>query len=234
MSDHLVWRIRCDGPRPAREQMLADEQLAQEPTPMVRSFAWNPPAISLGRKQPRPRWLDAFVGQQEEPEIVERPTGGGIAFHGSDISVAIVIPRALNLPLQILMGAICESARRLCETYGVEATGRLDAEGHERIDYCLTQPSPYAVFVRERKVAGFALRRYPQSWLIQGSLLVRPISMTLTHIMPAGLLQEVTQRAVALSSAAGVLLDEREVGARWMRSWASWWEEAVAGELSAV
>jgi lipoate-protein ligase A len=201
--------------RSAAEQMALDERLALEAQPSVRLFTWNPPAISLGFKQSLPDWFDAARWHASGLELVERPTGGGIAFHGSDVSISIVVPRPSCPPISLLMRSVCESAVRLCGSYGREATSVLSVPQAERVDYCLTQPSPYAVFLSGRKVAGFALRRFPNSWLVQGSLLVRPLPTLLARALPQELRDQLAQRAIALSEIAGTWVDEVDVAQRW-------------------
>lgn len=228
------WRIVLDGDARAEEHMPLDETLARRAEPAARFFTWAPAGISLGWKQPRPAWLDPARWAAAGLTLTERPTGGGLAVHGSDCSIAVVIPRALNIPLAALMRSVCESTTRLCRSYGVDAQVLLDAPAEGRITYCLTELSPYAVLVGTRKVAGFALRRYPQSWLIQGSLLVRPLPRVLAEAMPEAARRVYASRAVSLSEAAGRTVREPDAMARWAGHWAAWWDEALTEELSAA
>jgi lipoate-protein ligase A len=217
------WRVLLEGGRSAAEQMARDEALAQEALLSVRLFFWDPPAVSLGWKQPCPEWVQPPRRRGAGLQLVERPTGGGVAFHGSDLSVSVVVPRTLGLRLETLMGTICQSAVRLCRTYGVQATPLLDATHEGRITCCLAQQSPYAVLSGERKMAGFALRRYPESWLMQGSLLVQPLPEALKEAMPASFWRRLEARAVPLSEAANTSVTEREAAQRWAQHWPSWW-----------
>jgi len=217
------WRILIDEGCSAAEQMARDVELAAEPIPTLRLFRWDPPAVSLGLKQPPPAWLGASGVAH-----VERPTGGGIAVHGSDVSVAVILPRAFALPLPTILRATCEATARLCRWYGAEAATLLEAEGHERITYCLTDRSSYAVLVGGRKIAGFALRRFPAAWLIQGSLLVRSLPGGLAQAMPADVLSQFRTRAISLAEAAQHPVAEAEVMEAWGRQWPAWWEEITS------
>ena len=228
------WRLLNEAPRPAAAQMARDAQVAADGVPTVRFFRWDPPALSLGFKQPRPEWLKRPAWRAAGLELVERPTGGGIAFHGSDLSVAVIVPRALTLPLATLLRIICQSTTSLCSLYAGEARGVLDAEGSRRITYCLTETSQYAVFIGERKVAGFGVRRYPRSWLVEGSLLVRPLPAALAQALPSTLRSQLQRHAVSLAEAAGEALDESEVAERWVERWPSVWEELLIQELAVI
>src|SRR3989338_8978996 len=115
----------ADHARSAAEHMALDEGLALQAEPSVRVFTWSPPAISLGFKQQPPGWLEETRWRNAGLELVERPTGGGIAFHGSDVSISVVAPLRPGVSPHALVSAVCESAVRLCGTYGLEATSVL-------------------------------------------------------------------------------------------------------------
>jgi lipoate-protein ligase A len=213
------WTVLFDGPRAAAAQMALDERLTAFERPMIRVFTWQPPAVSLGFKQPRPDWLVPSQWEAHGLEWVERPTGGGMAFHGSDVSISVTVPRRAAPPLETAMRIICESAVRLCRAFGADATVS-DGPTGQRIDYCLTEPAPYAVMIAGRKIAGFAARRYPTGWLIQGSLLVRSLPAALARAVPAELAARLEAAAIPLASAApSALLTEREVARAWVEQW---------------
>ena len=216
------WRLLLDEPRTAVGQMALDARLAREPRLTVRLFTWAAPAISLGWKQPVPEWLAAST-----IDTVKRPTGGGLAFHGSDVSVAVIVPRELGIPLASLMRACCGSASALAESYGLDANAVLDAPSAGRITYCLAEVSPYAVMSGQRKLAGFAIRRYPRAWLLQGSLLVSPLPKALTGVLPEEAAASLSNRAVSLSEAAGEALTAAEARGRWAAHWSAWWDAAL-------
>ena len=225
------WRILLGGEERAEQHMAFDEMLARRAEPVARFFTWTPPAVSLGWKQPHPAWLDPARWSAAGLALAERPTGGGIAVHGSDLSLAVVIPRALGIPLSTLMRTVCESAVRLCRSYGADAEPLMDAPAEGRITYCLTEPSPYAVMVEARKVAGFALRRYPQSWLIQGSLLVRPVPPVLDGAMPEQARRAYAARAIPLAEAVAQTVTEMDAAVLWAHHWAAWWEEEMITQI---
>ena len=206
--------------------MAFDERLAGLARPVVRFFTWSPPAVSFGFKQPRPAWAGV--------ELVERPTGGGIAFHGSDVSMSVTIPRSWAHPLEAIMRLIGQSAVRLCAAYGVDAISIGEVAAQERIDYCLTQPSSYAVWAGQRKIAGYALRRFPASWLIQGSLLVRPLPAVLTRQLPQALVAALERQAVPLLELSRHGVSEQDVARYWSERWVSWWPMWTSGKSSAV
>lgn len=207
--------------------MRVDAEIAAEGIPTVRFFTWKDPAISLGLKQPAPDWVKTQAWKDSGLFLVERPTGGGMAFHGSDVSVGVVIPRSFNLSLAAIMDAVGFATVRLCEAMGVKAKSTGSITGNARITYCLTEISAYAVFAGSKKLAGFALRRFPQTWLIEGSLLVRPLPRVLVEAVPGDVSAQLDDRAVSLAEAAGKPVTQEEVMALWAKHWGHWWQESL-------
>lgn len=221
------WRILVDTTSSASEHMAIDSAIAAETIPTARFFTWKQPAVSLGLKQTPPDWVKTQAWKDSALVLVERPTGGGAAFHGSDVSIAIAVPRSFNLSLATVMQAACLSALRLCESFGVAAQVVGDVKGVSRITYCLTEASSYAVFAASKKVAGFALRRFAQTWLVEGSLLVNPLPEALARALPEPVLAQLGARAVSLAEAAKKPASEAELLARWADGWAGGWQESL-------
>ena len=218
-----MWDVVSDERGVAHVQMSRDASLGAHGLPVARFFRWDPPAVSLGWRQPPPAWMHSIAWPAAGCQRVERPSGGGVALHGSDVCVAVVVPQAWAVGLRAAMEAVCRSAAALCRSFGVEPQVLLDEPRQARITYCSMERSPYAVLVNGRKVAGFAARRYPRSWLVQGSLLVRPVPEVLQRLLPPVLQEALASRAIALSAAARVPVDEGGVLHRWASHWASWW-----------
>ena len=223
-ASSVSWRaIRLDG-ADAAEQMGIDDELARAAEPIVRLFRWHRPALSLGFRQDVPAWIDSRHLGASGIDLVERPTGGGIAVHGSDLSCAIVVPQSVELRLAMLMALVSSRFREALGKLGVAACcigDSLDAGSRPvgRIQYCLTQPSPHALLAGSRKLCGFAVRRYPSSWLIQGSLLVRPLPPVFKRVMPTEVFAPFQERAVSLEEAAGRRIVDDELDGAIAKAW---------------
>lgn len=211
--------------------MALDAALARMPRLTCRVYTWDQPGISLGLKQPAPAWLSSPAWAAAGCGAVERPTGGGIAFHGSDVSVAVVVPRAIPLSLREVMGLVCGSAVELCRSFGAEAVSLVDAEADQRVTLCLAETSPYAVMAGSRKIAGFALRRYPETWLVQGSVLVAGLPERLRRGLPDEVSGRLASRAIALDEAARRPIQPAEAAARWAGAWTEWWDAHLMDTL---
>lgn len=204
------WRVLVQDEPTAALQMAYDVGLAQEGTPARRLFRWRQPALSFGYRQRWPDWVRPDALAAAGVEAVERPTGGGMAVHGSDLSCSVVVPRA-GTRLRPVLERLCESLAQACRSFRVEAEWDADALPTGRVAYCLTQDSPYAVTVAGRKVCGLAARAYAASWLIQGSLLVHRIPDAIQRVMPEPVRQAYDVRAICLDDAAGSRLDDSEL-----------------------
>jgi len=83
-----------DIPHSAAMNMTIDEALLEHATvPSIRFYRWHCPALSFG-------YFGKFAnvaGFATERDLVRRWTGGGIVFHGEDLTYSIVIP--VNNPI---------------------------------------------------------------------------------------------------------------------------------------
>ena len=76
-------------PRSAAMNMAIDEALLETAKiPSIRFYRWNSPALSFGYFG---KFVDV-VPYAAERDLVRRWTGGGIVFHGEDLTYSIVIP----------------------------------------------------------------------------------------------------------------------------------------------
>ena len=88
LFDSLVIYHDIDS-RFAALNMAIDEALLEFTTePIIRFYKWNHPALSFG-------YFGKFADvahHKTERDLVRRWTGGGIVFHGNDLTYSIVIP----------------------------------------------------------------------------------------------------------------------------------------------
>jgi len=76
-------------PRSAAMNMAIDEALLQiAKVPSIRFYRWNSPALSFGYFG---RFADV-ADYATDRDLVRRWTGGGIVFHGDDLTYSIIIP----------------------------------------------------------------------------------------------------------------------------------------------
>jgi lipoate-protein ligase A len=159
--------------------MAIDEALLESATvPLIRFYRWHSPALSFG-------YFGDFsdvAGYGSERDLVRRWTGGGIVFHGHDLTYSIVIPASDPVFKQssgsiyqeihcALRSALIADGQR-AELAAVSAVS--DCRRHEDSAVgdrrCFANPVRADVMIDNRKVAGAAQRRTRQGLLQQGSI----------------------------------------------------------------
>lgn len=182
-----TWRLLETGPRPGAWNMACDEavleavgQRASPPT--VRFYAWDPPAVSLGRHQPGPDVRARAVLGELGVDWVRRPTGGRLVHHGPldvELTYSVVAP----IGESPLPGGPGDAYRRIHEALAaalgqlglaVELAGRAPvrrgrATPTSRLA-CFAATVPWEIEAGGRKLLGSAQRRSRGALLQHGSL----------------------------------------------------------------
>ena len=165
----------------AAMNMAIDEALLEYATvPSIRFYRWHSPALSFG-------YFGKFAHvacYASERDLVRRWTGGGIVFHGDDLTYSIVIPANDNAFSESSMAIYEKVHRFLCDTVGgngkravVAGAGNPGGAADAiRIAFsaggynCFANPVRADVIVDGRKIAGAAQRRTRRGLLQQGSI----------------------------------------------------------------
>jgi lipoate-protein ligase A len=149
--------------------MAIDEALLQRAkSPSIRFYQWSSPALSFG-------YFGKFSDVTEyatERDLVRRWTGGGIVFHGEDLTYSIVIPANDSVFGESSMSIYEKMHRALRDALIANAQlaelaaviGSADAVA------CFANPVHADVMIDGRKVAGAAQRRTRSGLLQQGSI----------------------------------------------------------------
>ena len=146
--------------------MSIDEALletASEPT--IRFYRWDHAALSFG-------YFGEFsevANQESEREIVRRWTGGGIVFHGNDLTYSIVIPSSDPAFAESSKSIYEKTHRAIQSALGSDA--QLASIASPKIsESCFANPVQADVLLNGRKVAGASQRRTRRGLLQQGSI----------------------------------------------------------------
>ena len=163
--------------RSAAINMAIDEALLEiAQIPSIRFYRWDHPALSFG-------YFGKFAEVAPylfQRDLVRRWTGGGIVFHGEDLTYSIVIPANAPTFCESSM-AIYESVHRaLCDVLNANGDravvaggvdpGRIRAAVNASGYNCFTHPVRADVMLNGRKIAGAAQRRTKHGLLQQGSI----------------------------------------------------------------
>jgi len=173
--------------------MALDEVLWQSATtPRLRFYRWDHPALSFGYFGP----YSDVAQYQDERELVRRCTGGGVVFHGSDLTYALIIPaneQRREISPMTVYARVHQAMQRALRDVGIEAglvliekcrdlaVPRATVGSNRHVDRrvadiaaptaaCFANPVTHDVMVNGRKVAGAAQRRSRRGLLQQGSI----------------------------------------------------------------
>ncbi|MGH7559179.1 MAG: lipoate--protein ligase family protein, partial [Gemmatimonadota bacterium] len=182
------WRLLVTGPARGDWNMACDGALLEasgrgEAPPTVRFYAWDPPAVSLGRHQPGPEPSARAALSALGIDWVRRPTGGRLVYHGApgeELTYSLVAP----LDEASLKGGLSAAYRRIHEALaaglarlGIAATlapraarragGMLPPRSRLA---CFATSVPHEIVADGRKLVGSAQRRSRNALLQHGSL----------------------------------------------------------------
>jgi lipoyl(octanoyl) transferase len=150
--------------------MAVDEALLERVTvPAIRFYRWQSPALSFGYFG---RFVDV-ASYQGERDLTRRWTGGGMVFHGKDLTYSIVIPRSdavfaepSTLLYERIHHGLCDVLIEAGHAARLGTDTGVDDPGYN----CFANPVRADVIIDGRKVAGAAQRRTRLGLLQQGSI----------------------------------------------------------------
>jgi lipoate-protein ligase A len=138
---------------------------AKRGRPLLRIYSWEKPAVSFGYFQKFPGHL---AGQYE---IVRRPTGGGIVYHGEDTTYTVVVPPTNALYAMKTADAYCALHKAIAAAFESQPALHHAQHRSPQGQYeCFQSPVHGDVIADGRKLAGGAQRRTKSGMLHQGSI----------------------------------------------------------------
>lgn len=155
--------------RTAAGQMACDEALARfAGRPVLRVYRWACPAATFGYSQR----FEALPPEAKRLDPVRRWTGGGVVYHGEDLTVALVVPGSEMLgrgSSAIVYRSIHEAWVEVLRKTLPGARLVLPEECRSG-GVCFENPVEYDIVDGGRKLCGGALRRFRGGVLYQGSM----------------------------------------------------------------
>ena len=168
-----------ESPHSAAMNMAIDEALLEAAVvPSIRFYRWRSPALSFGYFG---KFSDVAVYAAER-DLVRRWTGGGIVFHGDEVTYSIVIPASdpvfdessiaiyekIHRALADVLNGVGERAVVAggVDPGGIALSKHAAASGYN----CFANPVRANVMMNGRKIAGAAQRRTRRGLLQQGSI----------------------------------------------------------------
>jgi lipoate-protein ligase A len=165
----------------AAMNMAIDEALLEyAAVPSIRFYRWHSPALSFGYFG-KFAHVACYAGERD---LVRRWTGGGIVFHGDDLTYSIVIPANDKAFSESSMAIYEKVHRALCDALDGNGKRAVVAGGGDSgrtadarrtafsagVYNCFANPVRADVMVDGRKIAGAAQRRTRRGLLQQGSI----------------------------------------------------------------
>jgi len=166
-------------PHSAAMNMAIDEALLETAVvPSIRFYRWRSPALSFGYFG---KFSDVAVYAAER-DLVRRWTGGGIVFHGDDVTYSIVIPAsdpvfdessiAIYEKIHRALADVLNGVGERAVVAGGVDPGGIALSKHAAASgcNCFANPVRADVMMNGRKIAGAAQRRTRRGVLQQGSI----------------------------------------------------------------
>jgi lipoate-protein ligase A len=164
-------------PRCAATNMAIDEALLEWASiPTIRFYRWRSPALSFGYFEK----CSGVAIYAAERDLVRRWTGGGIVFHGDDLTYSIVIPAsdplfdesslAIYEKVHRALAQALNRVGRRAELVGAERCADRRPQRGVPTNKCFANPVLADVTMDGRKIAGAAQRRTHRGLLQQGSI----------------------------------------------------------------
>ena len=164
-----------ESPHSAAMNMAIDEALLETAVvPTIRFYRWRSPALSFGYFG---KFSDVAIYAAER-DLVRRWTGGGIVFHGDDLTYSIVIPVSDPVFDESSIAIYEKIHRALCGALAGHNQGAKLATVANQLRTrdrgcdinCFANPVRADVMMDGRKIAGAAQRRTRRGLLQQGSI----------------------------------------------------------------
>ena len=178
-----AWTLIEQGPLLGEENMRQDREALESQRdpgalPVVRLYRWSEPTLSYGRLQSKEA-AQAMAAALGARAVVQRPTGGGMVFHDSDLSFSVVwrrdhpgLPPCVKNVYRLFHEAIAHEFR----SQGMDVLLH-QVEGPKRTlpGACYQDFSQDDILWKGQKLVGGALRVTSWGRLYQGNFKLSPL-----------------------------------------------------------
>lgn len=191
------FRLIVDSPRPASLNMALDEyfldSLAKQ-DPVLRIYAWERPCYTIGYFQNLKEEKEKYQCEKKGIPMVRRITGGGLVFHGADVTFALtiqqnhaLIPQEVKSSYLKINEALIAGLKPLYEKIDFADCRAIPSgrPGYQRV--CFDAPSCYDLMLNGKKVGGASQRRRAGVLLHQSSLFLNQNFKTIADSIQKGL-----------------------------------------------
>jgi lipoate-protein ligase A len=157
----------------AKDNMRIDKELFNSYNathmPIFRVYTWKE-SFTYGISQN----VDSIQNIEHITDHAQRMTGGGILFHGNDISYSLIVPTNYlkNLSVKESYEMICMFLMNFYTSLGLKPMYAKDVKSIDLLssEYCQQGYEPYDILVEGKKVGGNAQRRSKHVIFQHGSI----------------------------------------------------------------
>ena len=152
----------------AAMNMAIDEALLETASaPLLRFYNWRKPSLSFGYFG---RFADV-AAEQADRELVRRWTGGGIVYHGSDVTYSIILPPTEASRFRSSRVAYAQVHSAMRQAIAARIPTALASSAAPKVsEVCFANAVESDVLADGKKIAGAAQRRTRAGLLHQGSI----------------------------------------------------------------
>lgn len=224
----MIWRFIYSGSNTGKYNMDYDLELAKTISPdktVVRFYRWKPYCISLGANQEMSS-VNIKSAEQDNIDIVKRPTGGRAILHAEEITYSVVqhisvgvSPREIYHSINLaLIEGLKLYDNRLAQTELETVQPDFSKFYKEDVSaLCFAVPAKSELKFKGKKLAGSAQRKLGSSLLQHGSVLCGPLHKKITayiNVNPeslANISEELEHNTIDLSDITKAEIDYEQL-----------------------
>lgn len=193
------WRFLNTGAKDGFHNMAIDEVLATKSVPqdkrsVFRVYRWQPYTISIGYNQNTDE-LNLEKCKQDRIDVVRRPTGGRAVLHAEEVTYSIIFPKDTEFfssDILTTYNLINKGILQGLHLIGVKAelvehdTAKKEkSSAYKHKIPCFSKSAKFEIAFQGKKLVGSAQRRYENSILQHGSILVGTYHLQLADYIVA-------------------------------------------------
>ncbi len=174
------FRLICSFEQSAKMNMAIDKALAttfhKDDTPILRFYTWEH-SFTVGVSQKTQDYTDDY--KEYKQNCAKRMTGGGVLFHGHDLSYSLILPSSFSKELTVKQTyeKICSFLLAFYRKLGLDANYAKDIPTIDlsKSNFCQVGFEAYDIIVNGLKIGGNA-QKWAKNMIFQhGSIPIKAV-----------------------------------------------------------